>query len=84
MSVCVCVYVALMIIVCLPAHRKNRGWRFHKELQLWFRPANANMEPFVKTEEFERSSYVFFYVNTWEEVRRDNFTLAYADIEETP
>lgn len=32
----------------------------------------------------ERGSYIYFDVNTWEKVRKDNLALAYDQLETTP
>lgn len=45
--------------------RYNRGWFYHRELQLWLiRP--QNMEPLVKTAIYERGTYHYFDPNTWD------------------
>lgn len=44
--------------------RYSRGWFYHKEHQLWF--MRANVEPLVKTQTYERGTYVCFDPNTWE------------------
>lgn len=81
LPVCWVLFCSRLTDACL-CGSKRRGWKYHKSLQLWFRQI-ANMEPFVKGEEGERGSYLFFNANTWEEVRKDNFYLAYADVEDT-
>ncbi|KAL2530008.1 NOT2/NOT3/NOT5 family [Forsythia ovata] len=47
----------------------NRGWFYHREHRLWFM-RNANMEPLVKMNAYERGSYICFDPNTWETVRK--------------
>jgi CCR4-NOT transcription complex subunit 2 len=59
----------------------NRDWRFHKELKLWFMRAPGT-EAVVKTNTYERGSYIYFDINTWEKVRKDNFMLVYDQLEE--
>lgn len=61
----------------------NRGWFFHREHRLWFIRV-ANMEPLVKTNTYERGSYLCFDPNTWESVRKDNFVLHYELLEKKP
>lgn len=61
----------------------NRGWFYHKELRLWFTRA-PNMEPLVKTNSYERGSYICFDPNTWETIRKDNFVLHYDMLEKRP
>ncbi|CDP08978.1 unnamed protein product [Coffea canephora] len=61
----------------------NRGWFFHKELRLWFTRA-PNVEPLVKTNSYERGSYISFDPNTWETIRKDNFVLHYEMLEKRP
>lgn len=61
----------------------NRGWFFHREHRLWFIRV-ANMEPLVKTNSYERGSYLCFDPNTWESVRKDNFVLYYELLEKKP
>ncbi|KAJ9698307.1 hypothetical protein PVL29_007407 [Vitis rotundifolia] len=61
----------------------NRGWFYHREHRLWFIRV-ANMEPLVKTNTYERGSYLCFDPNTWESVRKDNFVLYYELLEKKP
>lgn len=49
--------------------RYNRGWFYHREHRLWFMRV-TNMEPLVKTNTYERGSYICFDPNTWETVRK--------------
>ena len=49
--------------------RYNRGWFYHRELRLWLIRV-ANMEPLVKTNTYERGSYLCFDPNTWDTVRK--------------
>lgn len=51
------------------AGRHNRGWFYHKEHRLWFMRV-ANIEPLVKTNSYERGSYICFDPNTWETIRK--------------
>ncbi|XP_076903035.1 putative NOT transcription complex subunit VIP2 [Bidens hawaiensis] len=61
----------------------NRGWFYHREHRLWFmRP--PNMEPLVKTNTYERGSYVCFDPNTWETIRKDNFVVYYEMLDKRP
>ncbi|KAM3374101.1 putative NOT transcription complex subunit VIP2 isoform X1 [Capsicum galapagoense] len=61
----------------------NRGWFYHREHRLWFMRV-ANMEPLVKTNAYERGSYICFDPNTWETIRKDNFVLHYEMLEKRP
>ncbi|XP_022883024.1 probable NOT transcription complex subunit VIP2 isoform X2 [Olea europaea var. sylvestris] len=61
----------------------NRGWFYHREHRLWFM-RNANMEPIVKMNAYERGSYICFDPNAWETVRKDNFVLHYDMVEKKP
>uniref|UniRef100_A0A5B7A6H0 Putative NOT transcription complex subunit VIP2 isoform X1 n=1 Tax=Davidia involucrata TaxID=16924 RepID=A0A5B7A6H0_DAVIN len=61
----------------------NRGWFYHRELRLWFTRL-PNMEPLVKTNSYERGSYICFDHNTWETIRKDNFVLHYDMLEKRP
>ncbi|KAJ4955815.1 hypothetical protein NE237_012598 [Protea cynaroides] len=61
----------------------NRGWFYHKELRLWLMRV-SNMEPLVKTNTYERGSYLCFDPHTWETVRKDNFVLYYEMLEKRP
>ncbi|CAK9169562.1 unnamed protein product [Ilex paraguariensis] len=61
----------------------NRGWFYHREHRLWFL-RSANMEPLVKTNAYERGSYICFDPNTWETVRKENFVLHYDMLEKRP
>jgi CCR4-NOT transcriptional regulation complex NOT5 subunit len=49
--------------------RYNRGWFYHRELRLWFTRI-PNMEPLVKTPDYERGSYGCFDPHNWETVRK--------------
>lgn len=61
----------------------NRGWFYHREHRLWFMRV-ANMEPLVKTNVYERGSYICFDPNTWETIRKDNFVIHYDSLEKRP
>ncbi|KAL6979253.1 putative NOT transcription complex subunit vip2 [Sarracenia purpurea var. burkii] len=61
----------------------NRGWFYHRELRLWFTRV-SNMEPLVKTNAYERGSYICFDPNTWETIRKDNFVVHYDMLEKRP
>ncbi|KAH7677606.1 CCR4-NOT transcription complex subunit 2 protein [Dioscorea alata] len=61
----------------------SRGWLYHKEHQFWFMKV-PNMEPLVKTQTYERGSYLCFDPNAWDTVRKDNFVLYYEAIEKKP
>nr|XP_043621000.1 probable NOT transcription complex subunit VIP2 isoform X2 [Erigeron canadensis] len=58
----------------------KRGWFYHREHRLWFMRA-ANMEPLVKTNAYEKGSYICFDPNTWETIRKDNFVVYYEMLE---
>nr|GMD15997.1 probable NOT transcription complex subunit VIP2 isoform X1 [Ipomoea batatas] len=47
----------------------NRGWFYHRDHRWWFMRV-TNMEPLVKTNTYERGSYICFDPNTWETVRK--------------
>ncbi|KAM7491347.1 hypothetical protein LguiA_034268 [Lonicera macranthoides] len=61
----------------------SRGWFFHRELRLWFIRV-PNMEPLVKTTNYERGCYFCFDPNTWETNRKDNFVVQYEMVEKRP
>ncbi|XP_057978877.1 probable NOT transcription complex subunit VIP2 isoform X2 [Malania oleifera] len=61
----------------------NRGWFYHREHRLWFVRV-SNMEPLVKTNTYERGSYLCFDPNTWETIRKDNFVVHYEMLEKRP
>ncbi|KAK1357355.1 putative NOT transcription complex subunit VIP2 [Heracleum sosnowskyi] len=61
----------------------NRGWFYHREQRRWFMRA-ANMEPLVKTNTYERGSYISFDPNTWETIPKDNFVVHYDLVEKKP
>ncbi|KAJ4952395.1 hypothetical protein NE237_029227 [Protea cynaroides] len=61
----------------------NRGWFYHREHRLWLIRV-SNMEPLVKTNTYERGSYLCFDPSTWETVRKDNFVLYYEMLEKRP
>jgi len=58
---------------------QQRGWWFHKELKVWMTAGGA--EPVLKTNTYERGSYIFFDYTSWEQTRRDNFLLIYEHLE---
>lgn len=59
----------------------NRDWRFHKEKKLWFTRA-PNTEPILKTETYEKGSFLVFDPNKWLKERKDDYTLVYDQLEE--
>lgn len=59
----------------------RRIW--HKEHKLWLAQV-PGVEPSVKTERFERGSYLMFDASTWDRVRKDNFVLQYDVLLEGP
>ncbi|KAK1365593.1 hypothetical protein POM88_041154 [Heracleum sosnowskyi] len=61
----------------------NRGWFYHREQRQWFMRA-ANMELLVKTNTYERGSYISFDPNTWETIPKDNFVVHYDLVEKKP
>ncbi|KAL9171087.1 hypothetical protein ABFS82_04G187300 [Erythranthe guttata] len=61
----------------------NRGWFYHMEHRLWFMRV-TKMEPLVKTNTYEKGSYICFDPNTWETIRKDNFVLLYEMLEKRP
>lgn len=61
----------------------NRGWFYHKDLRLWFMRL-PNMEPLVKTNSYERGSYLAFDPNTWDTSIKENFVIHYESVEKRP
>ncbi|XP_057509394.1 probable NOT transcription complex subunit VIP2 isoform X2 [Actinidia eriantha] len=61
----------------------NRAWFYHREVRLWFTRV-SNMEPLVKTNTYERGSYICFDPNTWETIRKENFVVHYEQLEKRP
>ncbi|XP_023007445.1 probable NOT transcription complex subunit VIP2 isoform X2 [Cucurbita maxima] len=61
----------------------NRGWFYHKEQRSWFIRV-SHIEPLVKTNTYERGSYLCFDPQTFETVRKDNFVLHYEMVEKRP
>lgn len=61
----------------------HRGWFYHKEHRLWFIRA-PNVEPLVKTNTYERGSYLYFDPVTWENTRKENFVVHYEMLENRP
>ena len=59
---------------------QQRGWWYHKELKIWMTAAGG-AEPALKTNTYERGSYIFFDYSSWEQTRRDNFLLIYEHLE---
>lgn len=60
----------------------SRGWMYHKELKSWFCRAQGS-EP-TKKNSMEKGSYMFFDVNSWESVQKNDFVLQYSDVEKIP
>jgi CCR4-NOT transcription complex subunit 2 len=61
----------------------KREWRYHTELQLWFKRVpgvEAQVQPGVQ----ERGSYFFFDTTLWEKVRNDQFVVRYDAISVQP
>lgn len=61
----------------------NRGWFYHGEHRLWLTRV-TNMEPLVKSNTYERGSYICFDPNTFDTVRKDNFVVHYETLEKRP
>ncbi|KAF8983023.1 hypothetical protein BGZ46_000103 [Entomortierella lignicola] len=57
----------------------SRHWRYHKELHLWLMKDPSSEQ--VKTQTFEKGSYIFFDPNSWEKVKKD-FIVMYDALEE--
>ncbi|KAF5943026.1 hypothetical protein HYC85_020668 [Camellia sinensis] len=55
--------------LCAAYELYNRGWFYHRELRLWFTRV-SNVEPLVKTNTYERGSYICFDPNAWETIRK--------------
>lgn len=58
----------------------RRDWRYHKEFKWWFLRVPGT-EPSLRTQQYERGSYFYFDVNTWQRIRKDNFLLVYEQLE---
>lgn len=69
--------------LCAAIELHARGWFYHRELRLWFTRV-SNVEPLVKTANYERGCYFCFDPNAWEVVRKDNVVLQYEMIEKAP
>mmetsp|Transcript_6630 Transcript_6630/g.12118 ORF Transcript_6630/g.12118 Transcript_6630/m.12118 type:complete len:393 (+) Transcript_6630:165-1343(+) len=54
----------------------SRGWCYHREHKLWLARV-PNTEPVVKTDRYERGSFLVFDSMAWDIVRKDNFLLSY-------
>ena len=59
----------------------SRGWCYHREHKLWLARV-PNTEPVVKTERYERGSFLVFDSMAWDIVRKDNFVLYYQALEQ--
>jgi CCR4-NOT transcription complex subunit 2 len=44
-----------------------REWRYHRELKLWF-TRMPGTEPTQKTPTYERGTYIYFDVHSWQKV----------------
>ncbi|XP_072985194.1 probable NOT transcription complex subunit VIP2 isoform X2 [Typha latifolia] len=69
--------------ICAASELYSRGWFYHREHQLWFTRI-ANVEPLVKTNAYERGSYLCFDPHTWDTIRKDNFVVHYEAVEKKP
>ena len=58
------------------AELAHRGWYFHKGLRAWVARV-PHTEPSVKTDRYERGSFLVFDPNNWTKTRADNFVLEY-------
>ncbi|UPR04683.1 putative CCR4-NOT transcription complex protein [Chloropicon primus] len=54
----------------------SRGWWYHMEHKLWLARV-PNTDPVVKTDRYERGSFLVFDSMAWDIVRKDNFVLQY-------
>jgi CCR4-NOT transcription complex subunit 2 len=61
----------------------KREWRYHTELQLWFKRV-PGVEAQVQAGVQERGSYFFFDTTLWEKVRNDQFIVRYDAISVQP
>mmetsp|Transcript_7338 Transcript_7338/g.18823 ORF Transcript_7338/g.18823 Transcript_7338/m.18823 type:complete len:566 (-) Transcript_7338:262-1959(-) len=61
----------------------SRGWCYHREFKLWLARV-PNTEPIVKTDRYERGSFLVFDSMAWDIVRKDNFVLHYQALEQSP
>ncbi|KAH9318638.1 hypothetical protein KI387_020407, partial [Taxus chinensis] len=61
----------------------RRGWFYHKELRMWLMHVPST-EPLVKTNLYERGSYLYFDPNQWEIGQKDNYVLQYEMLEKKP
>jgi CCR4-NOT transcription complex subunit 2 len=59
----------------------SRGWCYHREHKLWLARV-PNTEPVVKTDRYERGSFLVFDSMAWDIVRKDNFVLHYQQLEQ--
>ncbi|KAL9225384.1 hypothetical protein vseg_001317 [Gypsophila vaccaria] len=61
----------------------NRGWFYHKDLRLWLMRV-PTMEPLVKTNSYERGSFLAFDPNAWDTTLKENFIVHYELVEKRP
>jgi CCR4-NOT transcription complex subunit 2 len=52
----------------------SKNWKYHKDLKLWFQQVG---DLIAKTNTYERGSYIYFDVNSWKKVQKDDFVLEY-------
>jgi len=65
------------------AELHKRDWRFHREHGLWFARVPGT-EASLKARNYERGSYYYFDVGSWERIRKDNFYLQYDLLDQPP
>ncbi|KAL9237401.1 hypothetical protein vseg_011954 [Gypsophila vaccaria] len=61
----------------------NRGWFYHKDLRQWLMRV-PNLESLVKTNLYERGSYLAFDPNSWDTSLKENFVIHYESVEKRP
>jgi CCR4-NOT transcription complex subunit 2 len=61
----------------------HRGWWFHKEQKTWLMRI-PNMEPVLKTDRFERGTFLVFDTTIWETVKKENMQVNYEHLERPP
>jgi CCR4-NOT transcription complex subunit 2 len=60
----------------------DRGWRFHKDTKVWL-TIDSEAPPTVRTPTYERGTFVYFDISSWEKVKKE-FIITPDQLDERP
>ncbi|GLJ31436.1 hypothetical protein SUGI_0630860 [Cryptomeria japonica] len=61
----------------------NRDWLYHKQLRVWLKH-NGSEQPKIKTNTYEKGSYVYFDPHKWSYIEKEELTVFYDKLEKRP